>query len=177
MIGMAMMYLGHSYNSADPAHIAAARDLLIEHKGNVKSIADDNGQDLLASGECDLVVEWSGDIAQLISEDDDVGYAIPQEGSYIWQDVLCIPSDAPRPQNANMLINFLLDAEVGKDLAEYIEYATPNEAAYELTGDYYRTNMATFPSQSMLDTLESQLYLGEDREQLIDDAWTRVQAS
>jgi spermidine/putrescine transport system substrate-binding protein len=177
MIGMTMKYLGYSYNSSDPGQIQEAADQLVKYKHNVKTIAEDNGQDLLASGECDIVVEWSGDIAQLVNEDADVAYVIPKEGSYIWQDCLCIPADAPRPKNANRFINFLLDAEVGKDLAEYIEYATPNEAAYSLTNDDYRTNTATFPTDEMLDTLEVQLYLGEERNQLISDAWTRIQAS
>ncbi len=177
MIGMAMQYLGHSYNSADPAHIRQAEELLIRNKGSVKTIAEDNGQDLLASGECDLVVEWSGDIAQLQGEDDDVEYVIPREGSYIWQDVLCIPAGAPHPENANRFINFLLDAEVGRDLAEYIAYATPNEAAYRLTNDAYRTNTATFPTEEMMRSLEVQLYLGEERNDLIEKAWTRILAS
>ncbi len=177
MVGMTMQYLGYSYNSTSQAHIDEATELLIKYKPNVKAIAEDNGQDLLASGECDLVVEWSGDIAQLISEDDDVGYVIPQEGGYLWQDVLAIPSDAPRPENANRFINYLLDAEVGRDLAEYIEYATPNEAAYNLTNEDYRNNSATFPSDAMMNQLEIGLYLGEEREEQIEEAWTRILAS
>ena len=105
--------------------IAAAADQLIKFKDNVRTVAEDNGQDLLASGECDIVVEWSGDIAQLKSEDPDVDYVIPNEGSYVWQDCLCVPVGAPHPENAHAFINFLLDAEVGRDLAEFIEYAHP----------------------------------------------------
>ena len=174
MIGMAMKYLGHSYNSTDPAHINAAAEQLIKYKKNVKTIAEDNGQDLLAAGEVDIAVEWNGDITQLRSEDPDVDYVIPQEGSYYWQDCLCVPVGALHPQNAHAFINFLLGAEVGRDLAEYIEYATPNEAARLLTNEAYRTNPTIFPPAEVMKNVEASIYSGEERSRLIEEAWTRV---
>lgn len=177
MLGMAMRYLGYSFNSANPGEIREAADQLIKYKKNVKGVFEDNGQDLLASGECDLVVEWNGDIAQLINEDPDVDYVIPNEGGYYWQDCLCIPAGAPHPQNAHVFINFLLDAEIGRDLAAFIEYATANAAARKLMDDSYNKNPAIFPPEEVLSNLEPSLYLGEERAQLIDEEWTRVLAS
>ena len=174
MIGMTMKYLGHSFNSADPAHIRAAADQLIRFKKNVKAIAEDNGQDLLAAGEVDIAVEWNGDIAQLYNEDPDVAYVIPREGSFYWQDCLSIPVGAPHPHNAHAFMDFLLGAEVGRDLAEYIEYATPNGAARALTSEAYRTNPIIFPTDEQLKSLEANLYLGEARSELVDAEWTRV---
>ena len=177
MIGMALKSLGYSFNSTEHAQITEAADMLIRHKGNVKTIAEDNGQDLLAAGEVDIAVEWSGDIAQLRSEDPDVDYVIPSEGSYYWQDCLCIPVGAPHPKNAHAFMNYLLDAQVGKELAEYIEYATPNAAARALTGEAYRTNNITFPPAAILPKLEPSLYLGEARSELIEKEWTRILAA
>ena len=174
MMGMVLRYLGHSFNDKDAAHIRAAADQLIKYKKNVKGIFEDNGQDLLASGEVDMVVEWNGDIAQLIGEDDDIGYVIPSEGSFFWQDCLCIPTGAPHPENAHAFINFLLDAEIGRDLADYIQYATPNEAARKLMDAGYRNNPAIFPSAEEQANLEPNLYLGEERSELIDAEWTRM---
>ncbi len=177
MLGMVMRYLGYSFNSTNPVEIRAAADQLIAFKKNVKGVFEDNGQDLLASGECDLVVEWNGDIAQLINEDPDIGYVIPAEGGFSWQDCLCIPVGAQHPENAHAFINFLLDAEIGRDLAEYIEYATANEAARKLMDDSYNKNPAIFPPKDVQAQLEESLYLGEERAQLIDEEWTRVLAS
>ena len=146
MLGMAQKYLGYSFNTTNPDEVKKAADQLIKFKKNAKTIAEDNGQDLLASGEVDIAVEWNGDIAQLRNEDPDVDYVIPGEGSYYWQDCLAIPTGAPHPENAHAFINYILDAEVGRDLAEYIEYATPNEAARKLTNDAYRSNSDYFPA-------------------------------
>lgn len=177
MLGMALRYLGYSFNSVNPSEIRKAADQLITYKKNVLGVFEDNGQDLLASGELDIVVEWNGDIAQLINEDPDIDYVIPNEGGYYWQDCLCIPADAPHPENAHAFIDFLLGAEIGRDLASYIEYATPNEAARKLMDDSYNKNPAIFPPDDVLANLEPSLYLGEARAQLIDEEWTRVLAS
>ena len=177
MLGMALRYLGHSYNETDSARIAAAADQLIRYKKNAKGIFDDNGQDLLASGEIDLAVEWNGDIAQLITEDPDIGYAIPPDGGFLWEDGLCIPAGAPHPTNAHAFINFLLDAEAGRDLAEYIQYATTNAAARALMDDSYSGNPAIFPPEEITAKLETASYLGEERSRLIDEEWTRILAA
>ncbi|MEM1045922.1 MAG: spermidine/putrescine ABC transporter substrate-binding protein [Pseudomonadota bacterium] len=177
VIGMALKYLGYSLNSTDPAEIKQAEELLIAQKSRIKVFAPDNGQDLLASGEVDLAQEWNGDILQVMAEDDDVGYSVPKEGGLLWQDCLCIPTGAPHPQNAHAFLNFLLDAEAGAEIADFIQYATPNEAARKLLSDEYNNNPAIFPSEDAVAKGEAQLYLGEDRIRMIDEAWTRIKAS
>ena len=62
------------------------QDLLIAQKKNIKVFADDNGQDLLASGEVVACQEWNGDIAQVMVEDQDLDYAVPKEGANIWEE-------------------------------------------------------------------------------------------
>ena len=174
MLGMTLRYLGHSYNDTDASHLAAAATQLIKYKKNAKGIFEDNGQDLLASGEVDLTVEWNGDIAQLITEDPDIGYVIPSDGGFAWEDGLCIPTGAPHPMNAHAFINFLLDAEAGRDLAEYIQYATANAAARALMDDSYSKNPAIFPPDDTIAKLETAAYLGEARSDLVEREWTRV---
>ncbi len=113
MLGAALKYLGYSFNSVDPAELKKAEELLIAQKKNVKVFADDNGQDLLASGEVDVCQEWNGDIIQVMTEDEDLTYAVPTEGSLLWQDTMAIPKGAPHPENAHAFMNFILDAEAG----------------------------------------------------------------
>jgi spermidine/putrescine transport system substrate-binding protein len=72
-IQAALKYLGYSINTVAPDEIAAATDLLIKAKPNVRSIAPDTGQDLLIAGDVDVALEYSGDIAQVMAEDDDLG--------------------------------------------------------------------------------------------------------
>lgn len=177
MLGIAGMYIGHGMNAVDPVLVNKAADLLIKQKPNVKVIAEDNGQDLLLSGEVDLAIEWNGDILQVMAEDDDIDYVIPEEGSLVWEDTLCIPSGAPHPENAHRFIDYVLDAEAGAKIAEYIYYASPNTAARALLDDDYNKNSAIFPPDEVIAKCQAAIYLGEELQRAYEEGWTRLQAA
>jgi spermidine/putrescine transport system substrate-binding protein len=177
VIGLALMYLGKSINSVDPKELKLAEDLIIAHKKNIKVFAPDNGQDLLASGEVDIAQEWNGDILQVMSENADLDYVVPTEGSSVWQDTMAIASGAPHPENAHAFINFILDGQVGADIAKFINYATPNAAARKLLDDDYNKNPTIFPPEEVLAKCQSEVYLGEEGQKLYEDTWTRIQAA
>lgn len=177
LIQMALRYLGHSINSTDDTELAAAEALLIKQKPNIKAFAEDNGQDLLAAGDVDLAMEWNGDIAQLMSEDDDIGYFVPKEGGLVWEDTLCIPKGAPHPENAHKFINYIYEPEVNALIAEFIEYATPNKTAADSMDESYSGNPAIYPPEDVLAVSESSLYLGEDHASKIDEMCTRIFAA
>ena len=174
---MGLKYLGQSLNATDPALIKQVEEMLIKQKPNIKVFAEDNGQDLLLAGEVDVVMEWNGDIQQIMAEDDDIGYAVPKEGGLLWQDCLCIPKGAPHPQNAHQFINFILDADVGAAIADFIQYATPNAAAKAKMAAEYRDNPAIFPPDEITKASESSIYKGQEYERLVNETWTRIQAA
>ncbi len=177
VIQMGLKYMGYPLNSTDPALIKKVEEMLIKQKPHIKVFAEDNGQDLLASGEVDLTMEWNGDILQVMDEDEDVAYAVPKEGGLLWQDCLCIPKGAPHPNNAHAFINFILDADAGAAIADFIQYATPNKAAKAKLPAEYRDNPAIFPPDEVTRKSEASIYKGEDYQRLIDETWTRIQAA
>lgn len=177
VFGVTSKYLGGKYNITTAEEVAAVEAQLIKQKGNLKTFAEDNGQDLLLAGEVDITMEWNGDIGQVALEDDDITYVVPKEGSLLWQDTLAIPTGAPHPENANKLINFILDADVGAAIADFIQYATANEAARGKLGPEYNENPLIFPSDETIAQCEPGLYRGEEVVQMINDAWTRVLAA
>ncbi len=177
VIGCALKYMGYSYNSIDPAEIKKAEELLIASKKNIRVYADDNGQDLLASREVDIAQEWNGDIIQVMKEDEDLAYAVPTEGSLLWQDAMAIPKGAPQPENAHAFMNFVLDADVGAKIADTIQYATANAAAKAKMSAEYRENPAIFPTPEVVAKCEAGIYLGEAGTKMRDEAWTRIQAA
>lgn len=176
VIGCALKYLGYSMNTTDPDEIARARDLLIAAKPHIKTFAEDNGQDLLLSGEVDITMEWSGDIAAVMEEDDDLTYVVPQEGANVWVDNLCIPTGAPHPENAHQFINYLHDVEVHMEIAETIYFATPNREAKSRMPAEYTENPAVFAPEEVLAKCEALLSVGEHT-RLYDEAWTAIQAA
>jgi spermidine/putrescine transport system substrate-binding protein len=169
-------YMGKSVNSLTPADIKTIEAMMIKQKPHIAKFHDDDGQDLLAKGEVDLVLEYNGDIAQLASEDDDVAFVIPKEGSQLNSDNLCIPKGAKHPKNAHAFINFILDAQNGKKLTDTILYPTPNAAAKALMPDDYKNNPIIYPPADLLAKCEYAKFSAE-LQPLYEDAFTRVKAA
>jgi spermidine/putrescine transport system substrate-binding protein len=169
-------YLGKSVNSLTKADIAVIEAMMIKQKPHIKKYHVDDGQDLLLKGDVDLVLEYNGDIAQAMVEDDDIGFVVPKEGSQLNSDNLCIPKGAPHPKNAHAFINYLLDAEAGKSITETILYPTPNAAAKALMPDDYKNNPVIFPPADVLAKCEYAKFNAE-LQPLYEEAFTRVNAA
>lgn len=170
-------YLGKGVNDATPENIKAVEALLMKQRGNIKAFHSDNGQDLLLSGEVDLVMEYNGDIAQIMAEDEDIGFVVPKEGSIRQADCLAIPKGAPHPDNAHKFINYLLDAEASAAISSSIRYPSPNAAAIALMPDDYKTNTAIFPPADAMAKCEYPSYGGDDIAKLFEEALTRLRVS
>ena len=170
-------YLGKSINDNSPELIKQAEALLIKQKPNIKSFHEDNGQDLLASGEVDVVMEYNGDIAQVMVEDDDLDFVVPKEGAMKQSDTLAIPKGAPHPENALKFINFILDAKVGAEISSTIKYPSPNAAAVALMPDSYKDNPVIFPPADLMAKCEYPRYLGPEFTRELDEAMTRLRAA
>ena len=169
-------YLGKSVNALTPADIATIERMMIKQKPNVKKFHEDDGQDLLLKGDCDVVLEYNGDMAQAMVEDKDIDFVIPKEGSQLNSDNLCIPKGAPHPKNAHAFINYILDANVDKHITETILYPTPNTAARKLMPDSYQNNPVIFPSAEALAKCEYARFNAE-LQPLYEEAFTRVRAA
>jgi spermidine/putrescine transport system substrate-binding protein len=173
----AFKYLGQSINSTSPELIKQVEAMLIKQKPNIKSFHEDNGQDLLASGEVDVVMEYNGDIAQVMAEDDDLNFVVPKEGAMKQSDTLAIPKGAPHPENALKFINYILDAKVGAEISKTIKYPSPNAAAVALMPDSYKDNPVIFPPAEVMAKCEYPRYLGPEFTRLLDEAMTRLRAA
>jgi spermidine/putrescine transport system substrate-binding protein len=171
-----LKYLGYSLNDSDPARINEAAEVLIKAKPHIKAFHPDTGQDLLISGEVDLVMEWNGDILQVMAEDDDLAYVVPDEGSLLWEDTLAIPTGGPNPDNAHAFINYILDGAVHGAIASEIKYPCPNAAAMAYIPEEDRENPAIYPTREVLERCETQVY-DMERDALKEEALTRILAA
>jgi spermidine/putrescine transport system substrate-binding protein len=170
-------YLGKSVNDATPELIKQVEDMLVKQKANIKNFHEDNGQDLLMSKEIDIVLEYNGDIAQKETEDPDLAFVVPKEGSLLNSDCMCIPTGAPNPNNAHAFINFLLDGQNGANITKTILYPTPNAAAKALMDDTYKNNPTIFPPAEVMAKCEYGKYAGSEITQAFEAAMTRVRAA
>jgi spermidine/putrescine transport system substrate-binding protein len=177
LIELAAKYLGHSPINIPGPVLDQITRMYIKQKPNIKIFHNDEGQDLLLSGEIDIVMEYNGDIAQVMEEDPDLDFVVPREGSIINSDCLCIPKGAPRPDNAHKFINFLLDGANAAEIYKTIRYPTPNAAALALMPQSYRSNKAIFPPEDAMRRCEYAPFEGLQRAQLYDEMLTQIFAA
>ena len=177
LIRLGARYLGHPINGVTPEIAAQVEAMLIKQKKYVKAFHEDNGQDLLASKDVDLVLEYNGDIAQVMRDDPDLDFVVPKEGSIMNSDCLCIPAGAPRPNNAHAFINYLLDAKAGAEISKTILYPTPNAAAKALMPAEYRDNPVIFPPADIMAKCEYGAFEGAETAQAYEKLITKVRAA
>lgn len=177
IMGVALLLAGFDPNSTDPDEIAAARDFLIDNGSNVVYINQDDGQEVLLRGEADIVMEYSGDIFQIIEECDcdDFAYVIPEEGTYFWVDNVAIPVGAQNRALAEVFIDYLLDPQVGADISNFTAYGSPNRAAIEagLIDEALLNNPGIYPSEEVEERLFT-IINDPEAEGLYNDAWDEV---
>ncbi|SFA76213.1 ABC transporter substrate-binding protein [Clostridium frigidicarnis] len=173
-LGVALQKLGYSLNSTNDNEIAAAKEELIKQKPLVRAYMVDETKERMAAEEGSLSVTWIGEAILAMERNSDLKYVIPDK-SNIWIDAMCVPKGSTHKAEAEQLIDFLLEAEIGKQNAEYIGYPTANKAAYELLEDDVKNNKSAYPDASSLNHLE---YFSDLRENLkkYDDAWLKVKS-
>ena len=177
MIELGAKYLGYSVRHIPPPVVERVAQMYIRQKPNIKIFHHDEGQDLLLAGDIDIVMEYSGDIAQVMVEDPDLDFVVPREGSILSSDCLCIPKGAPRPDNAHRFINFVLDARNGAEISDTIKYPTPNGAALALMPASYRDNPVIYPPPEVMARCEYADFEGLARAHFYDETVTRIFAA
>jgi spermidine/putrescine transport system substrate-binding protein len=157
MIGAALRYLGYSLNSLDKKELKSAADLMIKGKKNAGFMgfeANVGGLNKVIAETVDIAIAYNGDAIQATGEHDYIAFCNPSEGTVVWVDSLCIPAGAPNPELAMAFINYILDPEIGAQLSNYNQYASPNEASLPLITPEDLENPAIYPDKQSLEKLE-----------------------
>lgn len=175
VLGAALKMLGHSLNSVVPAELAAATEAVIGWKANIAKFESDQYRTGLASGEFHLVHAYAGDINQVMEENDDIAFLVPDEGAAFSCDDLCIPADVKDTALAHAFIDFLTDPAVAAENMEWIGYRAPNIGALPLLSEEFRANPALFPAPEIFAKWEPLDDLG-DNLRLYTEAWDKVKA-
>ena len=175
---LAQKALGYSVNTTDEAEIEAAYQFLKKINDTTRPIyIDETIIDSMITEQKDLAVDFSGDAAFIISQNPNMSFYVPEEGTNVWMDSMVIPVNAPNPELAHAWINFMMDNDVATRNTIYVGYTSPNKVAFETVtaegGDYYQ-NLAYGPR---MDNPNDEVYRYDDAlKSILADKWTRVKA-
>ncbi|WP_313891445.1 ABC transporter substrate-binding protein [Psychrobacillus sp.] len=160
IIGLSLNNLGYSLNSTDENELNEAAANLKKLTPNVKAIIGDEVTPLMINKEAAVAVTWSGQAADMMFENEDLDYSIPEEGSNLWFDNMVIPKTVANLDGAHAFINFMLDAEVSAQNADYVGYSIPNAAAVAIMDEEVTSDERFYPMEEDRAKLEVYNNLG-----------------
>lgn len=173
---MALKALGYSMNTEEPSELQDAYEWLVKCVQTMEpEIVTDEIIDNMAQGRKALGLCYSGDAAYIMSENEEMGFYLPLEGTNIWYDSMVIPANAQDVELAHEFINFISSYEWAYDNSSYVGYTSPNqEVVEELSGeggDYEEIN--AYLPRTGYEKDEVFVY-NEETRKTISNLWSKV---
>ncbi len=146
IVSWAMILKGIPINDMSKENLDKVKPLLTDWIKLIKKYDSDSPKTDLLKGNVDIGVVWNGEAALVLDGDSRYRWVVPGEGTHRYIDNLAVPSNAPNPADAQAFLNYCLEPEVGKIIAEHWPYTSPNGAARKLLTDKRRANPASYPT-------------------------------
>lgn len=176
-LGFSLNSMGESLNETNTHKLNQAEKKLEKLGSNVKGVVGDEINTMMVQKEADVAVVWSGMGADIMTENENLDFVVPKEGSNLWFDNIVIPKTAQNVEGAHEFINFLLDAKNGKQNTEWVGYATPNKESYKLLDKETRDDERFYPSKEIQRKLEVYEDLGFENIKLYNELFLRFKMS
>lgn len=163
-------------NTENEQEIQEAYDWLVQCVQTMEpEIVTDEIIDNMAQGRKAMGLIYSGDAAYVMSENENMGFYMPENGTNIWSDAMVIPKNAKNPDLAHAFINYVSDYEGAYDNSSYVGYTSANEEVMSVLsgegGDYEGIN-AYLPRTG--NEKDEVFVYNEKIKQIISNLWSRV---
>lgn len=147
---VALKSLGYSMNTKDKNQLKQAYNWLMEQNKTMKPVyVGDDVIDNMISGNKAMSVVYSGDGAYIISENENMDFFIPNQGSNVWVDSMVVTKYCTNTDLAYKFMDFFLQKDVAIQNTEYIGYDSAVLSAYEYFRDVeYKGNPGCAPDTS-----------------------------
>ena len=176
MMMVALKHLGYSMNTEDDGELEEAYQWL-------KKVVTENEPEIIGDEVVDnmvqlrkaLAVEYSGDAAYAMVENENAGFYLPEEGTNLWIDNMLIPKASENVDLAHEFINYACEYETSLDNTVTVGYTSPNvKAAAEMVapgGDFEGINAYS----PRLDNPKDEMFrYSEEGRKKMSDLWARV---
>lgn len=171
---MALKALGYSMNTENESELQAAYDWLEQCVTTMKpEIVTDEIIDNMAQGRKALGLCYSGDATYIMSENENMGFYLPEGGTNRWYDSMVIPANAENPELAHEFIDFISTYDHAYENSSYVGYTSPNQAVMDdlAAGDFDGIN-AYVPR---IDNENDEVFVyNEVTRKIISNMWSKV---
>ena len=148
---IAFKALGYSMNTQNMDEIEDAYQWLMEQRNTMNPVyVGDEVIDGMINGNKDMAIVYSGDATNILLENEEMSFYMPDQGTNLWVDCMVIPKNAENPLLAHEFINYMLEYDIAYTNSEWVCYTSPHKdvlADLSSMGGYFEGNIAYLPRQ------------------------------
>jgi spermidine/putrescine transport system substrate-binding protein len=175
---IAELMLGYSLNTENSEELQKAAELLKEQKKVVQAYVMDEIFDKMGAGEALIAPYYAGDAVTLMDEYEDLAFTIPESGTNLFIDAICIPKGSAKKEAAEMYINFLCEPDIAYATTEFIGYSTPNSEAYDRLDDEIKEDGISYPDDDFIEEKTTVFKnLSSDANLQMQSLWTEMKSA
>jgi spermidine/putrescine transport system substrate-binding protein len=157
-MSLVMLLNGDDPTKVDDASFDRAYDRIKKavDSGQIRQFTGNDYTGPLTKGDLTACMSWSGDVVQLLPDNKDLIWNLPESGGDIWTDNMLIPTDGD-VLTASTYMNYVYDPKVAAKLALGITYITPVKGAKEEAAKIdpeAASNKLIFPDEEMLSNVK-----------------------
>ena len=185
----AMFYHKIDINTADRDEWTEALGYLKDQKEILQGYVNDEIFNKMTSASATIAPYFAGDYVTMASDNEDLKFYYPKEGTNVFVDAMCIPESSSKKDAAKEYINFMLSEEAAVANAVYVGYASPNtlvreseeyieemgEDAYDILYGYsYEELNADYGFSPYYHSFSNAEKYGEDMQQYVNGLWEQL---
>ena len=171
---MALKALGYSMNTTNERELKEAYNWLVECVETMApEIVTDEIIDNMVQARKALGLIYSGDATYVMSENENIGFYLPETGTNLWCDAMVIPSNAQNVELAHEFMNFVSSYDKAYDNSSYVGYTSPNvDVMDELSTTDFEGIDAYIPRS---DNVNDEIFhYDEATRKIISNYWSKV---
>jgi len=176
--GIAEKMLGYSLNTQKEEQLWHCYEKLKAQKPLVQAYVMDQIYDRMINEEAWIAPYYNGDACIIMDEDEgnpDVDFFVPDQGTNVFVDAMCVLKNSPHKAEAEAYINFMCRPEVAYANAEYIGYSSPHTEARAMQDDEVKNDPVFYPVEEVVgQTWEVYSTLPENTNRYMNELWLKL---
>ncbi len=174
---IALKALGYSLNTESREELDKAYNWLVEQNEIMSPVyVGDEVIDSMISGNKAMAIVYSGDAAYIMSENENMRYYEPKNGTNLWIDGIVIMKESENTDLAHKFIDFMLDSENALRNSEMVGYTSPVKAVFEELKDGTYSEISAYVPRQAYEKDEYFRYQDAETKKYCAELWTKVKS-
>lgn len=174
---VALKSLGYSLNTENTAEFDEAYKWLVDQKNTMDPIiVGDDVIDNMISGNKSMAIVYSGDAAYIMSENGDMEYFEPKEGTNFWVDGMVIQKGSKQVDLAHSFIDFMIREDNAEANSEKVGYSSSVEEAFNKMKEGTYKGISAYTPRTKYEKDEDFGYQKPEIKKYSAELWTKVKS-